>query len=390
MKRLISILMILTMMLSTLPTTFALEDTEAPISDEDAVTEDMVDTGTVDEQGAENTEASEDTGAPEDGVTDVQPEESTESETTEQPESEDQQSYENQDQGEQGLESETDDVEQLEEANEPTYELKVITEGQVSLNGEAVVFDENYSEELDLNITINPYKKFESSIIEITNTGDTTIEVSTGSINTVYGPTVVSPHTFSDWYNLSAYQTQSNIAIGLKVNGWNTWFAGEGSSLYLETLEPGDTMTLEMIVKHGMAWAKEVEVSYECSLEFNTIPYEYQVETILDETQVETIIDEIVEIQTEATEEQDETSEVETDDVYDVTDNTEIITPEVDEEDITEDITDVTDDIENNDDSTIEIIEPENEVESEPARDDEESTESTEESTDSENGDVEE
>ncbi len=207
----------------------------------------------------------------------------TETSDIEQEKSEDQQVDEIQSVDEVSSETDQEVPEQPEAVMMTTSETVVVTDGLISLNGDSLYFDSECSQDLDLNFSLSPYSGIRSESIEITNNGDTSIIISTSDIMKLHGPDIVSKDKFKNWKNLTKTQTRENIALGIKINNMKCWFEAEGTSLELYILEPGETIILEMTAKYGLAWSEEVEIEYQCSLIFTTIPYEFEREITITE-----------------------------------------------------------------------------------------------------------
>lgn len=172
-----------------------------------------------------------------------------------------------------------------------TYEPVVITEGVGRFNGQSFMVDGQQTFDFPGSFTINPMAgRLTGTQIPLNNTGDTNIRILSGICESNDGdsPKVVSPTKFSDWANLGIEDTLGNIAFGFLVRDQagnelaTYWFSEEGrqTSEEVYVVSPGESVTIEIIGKHGMSWPKACTLSYDCTLIFDVVPLETVKEVI--------------------------------------------------------------------------------------------------------------
>ena len=172
-----------------------------------------------------------------------------------------------------------------------TYEPVVITGGVGRFNGQSFMVDGQQTFDFPGSFTINPMAgRLTGTQIPLNNTGDTNIRILSGICESNDGnsPKVVSPTKFSDWANLGIEDTLGNIAFGFLVRAQagnelaTYWFSEEGrqTSEEVYVVSPGESVTIEIIGKHGMSWPKACTLSYDCTLIFDVVPLETVKEVI--------------------------------------------------------------------------------------------------------------
>lgn len=172
-----------------------------------------------------------------------------------------------------------------------TYEPVVITEGVGRFNGQNFMVNGQQTFDFPGSFTINPMAgRLTGTQIPLTNSGDTNIRILSGICESNDGnsPKVVSPTKFSDWANLGIEDTLGNIAFGFLVRDQagnelaTYWFSEEGrqTSEEVYVVSPGESVTIEIIGKHGMSWPKACTLSYDCTLIFDVVPLETVKEVI--------------------------------------------------------------------------------------------------------------
>lgn len=145
--------------------------------------------------------------------------------------------------------------------------------------------------------------------VRLTNTGETELIVYAEKCKSMdsTSPSIVSPNTFSDWMNLSQEETISNMALGFIINGSTTyWFDDEGSQQSEEVyrLAAGESITLAITGKCGTQWPSNCTINYDCTVGFEVIPFEKEIEVVIEQPAAPIISEDVTEgtKDTEATE----------------------------------------------------------------------------------------
>ena len=166
-----------------------------------------------------------------------------------------------------------------------------ITDGEVRFNGESFTINQEATIDFPGNFTINPMMgKLRGTEVPFTNTGETEITLVGGICKATdsSSPKVVSQGTFSDWAELTIDETTSNIALGFMVRDQygnelvSYWFDDEQDQTMDEiyTVAPGESVTIEVIGKHGMSWPSNCKLYYDCPIGFNVEPLDTVKEVI--------------------------------------------------------------------------------------------------------------
>lgn len=158
-----------------------------------------------------------------------------------------------------------------------------ITEGKAIFDGDAFSIDQEANIDFPGSFTINPMMgKLRGTEVPFTNTGETEITLVGGICKATdsSSPKVVNPRTFSDWAELTIDETTSNIALGFMVKDQygnelvSYWFDDEQDQTMDEiyTVAPGESITIEVIGKHGMSWPNNCKLYYDCPIGFDVEP----------------------------------------------------------------------------------------------------------------------
>lgn len=121
--------------------------------------------------------------------------------------------------------------------------------------------------------------------VRLTNTGETELIVYAEKCKSMdsTSPSIVAPSTFSDWTSLSQEETVNNMALGFKVDEDGIFWFDDESSQQAEKvcrLQPGETITLQIIGKCGTQWPQSCTINYDCTLGFEVVPIEKEIEVI--------------------------------------------------------------------------------------------------------------